>query len=204
MRDTPHAETQRTQRRAAEKSAWAFVAVLCLGVSLAGCRRDMQDQPKLKPYGADAQRFPPEGTFPYKKHDTTSPAATPTASPKMDEDSFPFPVTEDVVKRGQERYNVSCSPCHSRVGDGEGLIVKRGFRRPPSLFDDRLMKETVAHFYDVISNGNGAMPSYADQITPQDRYNIIAYIRALQLSQHASIADLTPEQLQKLKEVREK
>jgi len=178
------------------------MTVLAFGLLLAGCRRDMQDQPKLKPYVADAQRFPPEGTFPHKKHDATS--AAPMPGTKQDEDAFPFPVTEDVLKRGQERYNISCSPCHSRDGDGEGLIVKRGFRRPPSLFDDRLMKETVAHFYDVISNGNGAMPSYADQITPQDRYNIIAYIRALQLSQHASIADLTPEQLQKLKEVREK
>ncbi len=182
----------------------AFSAVLLLGLllglMLSGCRRDMQDQPKLKPYGAEAQRIPPEGTFPHKKRDMTVPAGM----SKEEDDSFPFAVTEQVLKRGQERYNISCSPCHGRLGDGEGLIVKRGFRRPPSFTDPRLLKEPVSHFYDVITNGNGAMSSYADQLTPEDRYKVIAYIRALQLSQRANAAELTPEQREKLEEGRER
>jgi len=181
-----------------------LVAIFSLGLLLTGCRRDMHDQPRLKPYVAEAQRLPPEGTFPHKKSDMAAPLTT----PKEGDDSFPFAVTEEVLKRGQERYNISCSPCHGRLGDGEGLIVKRGFRRPPSLTDDRLLKEPVAHFYDVITNGNGAMSSYADQLNPEDRYKVIAYIRALQLSQRANAADLTPEQRQKLdaskREVHEK
>jgi mono/diheme cytochrome c family protein len=177
-----------------------ILTALSLGLLLAACRQDMHDQPRLKPYAAGAQRFPPEGTFPHRKHDAT----VPEGMPKEGDDTFPFAVTEQVLKRGQERYNISCSPCHGRLGDGQGLIVKRGFRRPPPLTDERLLKEPVAHFYDVISNGNGAMPSYADQLTPEDRYKVIAYIRALQLSQRASVMDLTPEQRQKLSEVREK
>jgi len=181
-----------------------LVAIFFLGLLLTGCRRDMHDQPRLKPYVAEAQRLPPEGTFPHKKSDMAAPLTT----PKEGDDSFPFAVTEEVLKRGQERYNISCSPCHGRLGDGDGLIVKRGFRRPPSLTDDRLLKEPVAHFYDVITNGNGAMSSYADQLNPEDRYKVIAYIRALQLSQRANAADLTPEQRQKLdaskREVHEK
>jgi mono/diheme cytochrome c family protein len=172
----------------------ASIAILSLGLLLTGCRRDMQDQPRLKPYVAEAQRLRPEGAVPHKKPGM----AVALASPKEGDDSFPFALNEEVLKRGQERFNISCSPCHGRLGDGEGLVVKRGFRRPPSFTDERLLKEPVSHFYDVITNGIGAMSSYADQLNPEDRYKVIAYIRALQLSQRANAADLTPEQRQKL------
>jgi hypothetical protein len=100
-------------------------------------------------------------------------------------DAMPFPVTEQVLKRGQERYNIYCTPCHSATGDGNGMIVQRGYRRPPSYLDPKLLNAPLGHFYDVMSNGFGAMPDYAAQVAPRDRWAIAAYIRALQLSQRA-------------------
>jgi hypothetical protein len=104
---------------------------------------------------------------------------------------MPFPVTKEVLERGQQRFNIYCSPCHSYVGDGNGMIVQRGYQRPPSYTDPRLMAAPIGHFYDVISHGYGKMPDYAAQVPPRDRWNIAAYIRALQLSQHAP-ASLVP------------
>ncbi|MEP6706805.1 MAG: cytochrome c [Pyrinomonadaceae bacterium] len=100
-----------------------------------------------------------------------------------DVETLPFPVTAETVNRGQERYQIFCAVCHGMTGHGDGMIVRRGFRPPPSYHDDRLRQAPVGHFFDVITNGWGAMPSYAAQVTPQDRWAIIAYIRALQLSQ---------------------
>jgi len=100
-----------------------------------------------------------------------------------DVDTFPFPVTKEVVMRGHERYNIFCSVCHGLTGNGDGMIVRRGFRRAASFNDDRLRQAPVGHFFDAMTNGWGAMPSYAAQIPVQDRWAIIAYIRALQLSQ---------------------
>ncbi|HEY8226036.1 MAG TPA: cytochrome c, partial [Pyrinomonadaceae bacterium] len=100
-----------------------------------------------------------------------------------DVDTFPFPITEDVVRRGRDRYDIFCSACHGRTGYGDGIVVRRGFRRAASFHDDRLRQAPVGHFFDAITNGWGAMPSYAPQVPVQDRWAIIAYIRALQLSQ---------------------
>jgi mono/diheme cytochrome c family protein len=102
------------------------------------------------------------------------------------------------LTRGQERYNIYCVPCHSRAGDGNGMIVQRGFRRPPSFHQDRLRNAPLGHFFDVISNGFGAMPDYASQIKPEDRWAIAAYIRALQLSQNANAADVADADRDKL------
>jgi len=102
---------------------------------------------------------------------------------------MPFPVTEEVLTRGRERFNIYCAPCHARVGDGNGMIPQRGYRHPPSYHQDRLRKAPLGYFFDVMTNGFGAMPDYSMQITPRDRWNIVAYIRALQLSQNASVAD---------------
>jgi mono/diheme cytochrome c family protein len=113
-------------------------------------------------------------------------------------DAFPFPATLAVLKRGQERFDIFCSPCHSRLGDGDGMIVRRGYTRPPSFHGDRLREAPAGYFFTVITNGFGAMPSYAAQIPPQDRWAIIAYIRALQLSQHATLAEVPPEEQRKL------
>jgi mono/diheme cytochrome c family protein len=106
-------------------------------------------------------------------------------------DVMPFPVTKEVLDRGRERYNIFCAPCHSRVGDGNGFVPSRGFaRKPPSYHIPRLEKAPLGYFFDVITNGFGTMPDYASQIPPQDRWNIVAYVRALQLSQNASLADV--------------
>jgi len=108
---------------------------------------------------------------------------TQSATYPDDVDTFPFPITAETVNRGQERYQIFCGVCHGMTGYGDGMIVRRGFRPPPSYHDDRLRQAPVGHFFDVITNGWGAMPSYAAQVRPEDRWAIIAYIRALQLSQ---------------------
>ena len=108
----------------------------------------------------------------------------------VDSTVFPFPVDAAVMARGQERYNIYCSPCHGRTGQGDGMIVRRGFRRPPTYHQDRLREAPAGHIFDVITNGFGAMPDYAAQIRAEDRWAIVAYVRALQLSEHASIADV--------------
>ena len=94
------------------------------------------------------------------------------------------------MARGHERYDIFCSPCHGRTGSGDGMVVRRGYRPPPSLHDDRLRSSPVGHFFDVMTNGFGAMPDYAAQITAEDRWAIIAYVRALQLSEHATVDDV--------------
>jgi hypothetical protein len=111
-------------------------------------------------------------------------------------DMFPFPVTLAVLSRGQERYDIFCSPCHDRVGTGQGMIVRRGYRAPPSMHIERLRQALAGHFFDVMTNGFGVMPDYRQQIRPQDRWAITAYIRALQFSQHAAVADVPADQRQ--------
>jgi mono/diheme cytochrome c family protein len=117
-------------------------------------------------------------------------------------ESIPVPVTRQFVQRGRERFDIYCAPCHSPVGDGDGMIVRRGFPQPPSYHIDRLRQAPDRHFYDVITNGYGIMYSYAGRLDPADRWAIVAYIRALQLSQSASIADLPAAVAARLKEER--
>jgi hypothetical protein len=163
---------------------------------LAGCRQDMQDEPKF---------FPQRGTSFYADGRSVRPQAENTvARNQLHEDSYfytglidgkegngmPFPVTMEVLERGQERYNVYCTPCHSRVGNGEGMIVQRGYLKAGNFHTARLETAPLGHFFHVISNGYGAMPDYAAQVTPVDRWAIVAYIRALQLSQKAAQADV--------------
>jgi len=107
---------------------------------------------------------------------------------------FPFTITAGDLDRGEERFNIYCAICHGQTGYGDGMIVRRGFRRPPSLHDERLRGETLGHFFDVITNGWGAMPDYSQEIPPRDRWAIIAYIRALQLSQNTPVAEVPEEQ----------
>jgi mono/diheme cytochrome c family protein len=106
---------------------------------------------------------------------------------------FPFPIDGKVMARGRERYDIYCSTCHALTGAGDGMIVQRGYRRPPSLHQDRLRDAPVGHFFDVITNGFGAMPDYAAQVNAEDRWAITAYIRALQLSGHAPVAAVPPD-----------
>jgi len=109
------------------------------------------------------------------------------------------PLTLALLQRGQQRFHIYCTPCHSELGDGNGMVVQRGFPHPPSYHDQRLVQAPTQHFYDVITHGHGAMYSFAARVAPEDRWAIAAYIRALQLSQHASPADLSPAQRQALK-----
>jgi mono/diheme cytochrome c family protein len=113
----------------------------------------------------------------------------------------PFPVDRLVLERGQQRYRIFCTPCHGELGDGHGVIVKRGFTPPPSFAIERLRAERLGHFFQVITHGHGVMYSYASRVPPRDRWAIAAYIRALQLSQYAAAADLPAEDQARLKEV---
>jgi mono/diheme cytochrome c family protein len=118
-------------------------------------------------------------------------------------DKIPVPITMDLLKRGRDRFSIYCTPCHGQLGDGQGMIAKRGFqlKRPVGNYhSDRLRKMPIGHFYDVITNGYGAMYSYASRIEPQDRWAVVAYIRVLQLSQHSSVKDLSTEEKSKIGE----
>lgn len=173
--------------------------VVCAGVillPLAGCREDMQNQPRLKPMrsgvflGEQFHRAPLLGTI---SRDQTGNSYYNTGyDGKNLGNRIPFPVTRDVLEHGRERYNIYCAPCHARSGDGNGMIVQRGYRRPPSYHIDRLRQAPLGHFFDVITNGFGAMPDYSSQIPVRDRWAISAYIRVLQFSQNAP-ANLMPQ-----------
>lgn len=163
---------------------------------LAGCREDMQDQPRLKPLrssvflGEQRQRSPVLGTI--SREQTGTSYFNTGYDGKTLGDRIPFPVTPYFLEHGRERYNIYCAPCHARSGDGNGMIVQRGYRRPPSYHIDRLRQAPLGHFFDVITNGFGAMPDYSSQIPVPDRWAISAYIRVLQFSQNAP-ANLMPQ-----------
>src|SRR5688500_1878256 len=116
-------------------------------------------------------------------------------------DNFPVAIDEAALRRGRERYQIFCAACHGMTGEGDGLIVRRGFQRPPSLYDDRLQEGATpaAHFFDVITNGWGAMPDYAEAIPPEDRWKIIAYLRALQLTRRLKLDELSPAEQEKVR-----
>jgi mono/diheme cytochrome c family protein len=165
------------------------------------CRLDMQVQPRINPL-AKSDFFPDqrgarplvEGTVARGELRADTYFYTGKIGSTLG-DYMPFPVTKEVLERGRERFNIYCAPCHSRLGDGNGFIPTRGFSiKPPSFHAERLMKAPLGHFYDVISNGYGIMYDYSAQIQPQDRWTIVAYIRALQLSQNATKADVPPGQ----------
>jgi mono/diheme cytochrome c family protein len=113
-------------------------------------------------------------------------------------DVLPVPLTKELLARGQDRFNIFCSPCHGRTGAGDGVVTTRGLRPPPSYLIDRLKEAPIGHFFDVMTTGLGVMPDYAAQVPPEDRWAIAAYIRALQLSQDAKMADLTPADREKV------
>ena len=179
---------------------WDFLVLGLLMAAvtlLSACRIDMHVQPKQNPLSRSdffpdqrSERPPVEGTVARGQlhEDTYFYTGKLGNNPG---DYMPFPVTKEVLERGRERYNIFCAPCHSRVGDGNGFVPSRGFaRKPPSYHIPRLQKAPLGYFYDVMTNGFGIMPDYASQIPPRDRWNIVAYIRALQLSQSATMADV--------------
>ncbi len=183
-------------------------AIFLLGVLLlAGCeqaRQDMYDQPKYKPLAAStlfedgsSARTPPAGTVPHAMGPFAGSSSGRIGAAAVARDmqaraaqTNPYPVTGQLLKRGQERYSIYCLPCHSPVGDGDGWIARRGFPHPPSYHSERLRQAPDRHFFDVITNGYGIMYPYADRVEPADRWAIVAYIRALQLAQHAPAEQL--------------
>ncbi len=182
-------------RRSGRNAIALWLAAMAL-LLLAGCRADMQNQPYKRPlaesdFYADKRSARPlvEGTV--ARSDLRADTYFYTGKiGKDDGDYMPFPVTAEVMGRGQQRFNIYCSPCHGETGDGNGMIVERGLKRPPSYHNERLRKAPIGYFFDVMSNGFGAMLDYSQQISPRDRWAIAAYIRALQLSQGATRADV--------------
>jgi cytochrome c len=164
----------------------------------------MHNQPRYKPLaGTDffgdgrSARPPVEGTV-ARGHLRIDTARYTGKIDDQDVETFPFPITRADLVRGQERFNIYCSPCHSRVGDGNGMVVRRGFRQAASYHSEKLLKAPVGHFFDVMTNGFGAMPSYASRVEPDDRWRIAAYIRVLQFSQSAGLEDVPADQRSEL------
>jgi hypothetical protein len=169
-----------------------------------GCRLDMHVQPKYLPYepttffdDGRSERPPVPGTV-ARGHLHLDELLYTGKENGVVSNRFPFPMTHEDLERGRQRYNIYCTPCHDYTGSGRGMIVQRGFPTPPSYHIDRLRQASVGHFFDVITNGDGSMYSYASRIEPEDRWRIAAYIRVLQLSQHASLQDVPEAERQKL------
>lgn len=170
-----------------------LACALCL---LFGCHLDMYDQPKEKPLAAEpffsdgaSARPLVEGTVARGHLITDELLATGKIGGKL-ADAFPYPVTATVITRGQDRFNTFCSPCHGRLADGNGMVVQRGFPRPPSLLSDSVRVQPAGFFFDVITNGFGRMYSYAPSVPVDDRWAIVSYIRALQLSRSLRVTEL--------------
>jgi mono/diheme cytochrome c family protein len=185
-----------------------FLTTVC---SVSACRQDMHDNPRMEVNEDGANRQPPEGTVARGSLAlavAAPKAAVPGQAGSVGEDGFPFKLSADaatrkkeiieILDRGENRFNITCLPCHGRLGDGKGMVALRGFRNPPSYHLERLLKAPTSHFYDVMTNGFGAMPSYAEVLTPEDRWKVIAYIRALQESQNAKYGELNADDRQKL------
>lgn len=182
----------KTPKRGAGRAVMGAIVFLWLS----GCQQEMAKQPRYEPLdrseffddqraarplveGTVARGFLREDDHLYRGLIDGKPAA-----------AFPFPIDKQALLRGQERYNIFCAPCHDQIGTGQGMIVRRGYRPPASFHSDRLREAQAGTFFHNITKGFGSMPDYAEQITPEDRWAIIAYIRALQLSQNARLSDL--------------
>jgi mono/diheme cytochrome c family protein len=191
----------RVRRQKPRSCAWW--SVLCMMALLGGCRLDMHLQPRYNPEvpselfknGSSALE-PVAGTVPADESPNNELLYTGRLNGTV-ADAFPFPITAQDLKRGQERFNIYCSPCHGYLGYGDGMIVQRGFLAPPSYHSDRLRQAPAGHFFEVITDGFGRMFSYKSRVRPDDRWRIVAYIRALQLSQHAPASELANSQLPK-------
>jgi mono/diheme cytochrome c family protein len=182
----------------------ALLAAASIASLASGCRQDMQVQPRYNPYDAAAffdngrsARLPVPGTIARGQLHLDELLYTGKVDGK-DAEVFPFPITRADLERGRERYNIYCSPCHDVTGSGNGMIVLRGFPQPPSFHIERLRQAAPGHFFDVMTNGLGVMYSYSTRVSPEDRWRIAAYIRALQLSRQASVADVPAAEQKKL------
>ncbi len=180
------------QQRNLSRTVGATAALLLL----AGCRQDMHNQPKFYPqrstsFFADGRSARPQVEDTVARNQLYANAYFFTGVQDGKEgDGMPVPVTAELLQRGQEKYNIFCTPCHSRVGNGAGMIVQRGYRPAGNFHTDRLRAASLGHIYSVIANGYGAMPEYGSQIAAEDRWAVVAYVRALQLSQAATAKDI--------------
>ena len=198
VRASRHAAISGTPESAGGDGCCALGVSCCLlgPLVMIGCRQDMHNQPRYKPlagtdFFGDGRSARPvvEGTV-ARGHLRIDKARYTGKEDGKDVTEFPFPITRADLLRGQARFNIYCSPCHSRIGDGNGMVVRRGFRQAASYHTDKLIKAPVGHFFDVMTNGFGAMPSYASRVESDDRWRIAAYIRVLQLSENARIEDV--------------
>ena len=183
---------------------WVVATVGLVALASMGCRQDMHDQPRYEPL--ERTSF-----FENRRSGRLQVAGT-VARGELNEDAhlhtglvgddlattLPFPLTRADLERGRDRYDIMCSPCHGRIGDGDGMIVRRGFSRPPSYHTDRLREMPLGHYFDVITNGFGGMGDFSDRLSAEDRWRIVGYIRALQLSQAARFAELPSDVRQEL------
>lgn len=186
-----------TNRFGLHARVFLLVAWACAALISSGCHLDMYDQPKFKPLSGSSfypdstsSRLLIEGTV-ARGHVRLDDLLYTGKINGVPANVFPFPVTLEVLKHGQDRFNTFCSPCHGRLGDGRGMIVQRGFPEPPLLLADSIAANPAGFYFDVISNGFGRMYSYAPSVPVRDRWTIIAYIRALQLSQKVPVAELS-------------
>jgi mono/diheme cytochrome c family protein len=182
------------------RPGFSRAVLLCVvGLFAAGCRQDMHDTPRYEAYeatdqvtGAAAARIAPAGTVARGLLRADEALYTGKIDGQV-VDAIPFAISHADLKRGQERYAIYCTPCHGELGDGNGMVVERGLRQAASYHQDRLRQERIGYFFDVITNGFGAMQGYAEQVPVRDRWLIAAYIRALQFSQNATVADVPAE-----------
>lgn len=187
------------------RRALALAAVVAVLPGLAACRQDMHDQPRYEPLEAStlfddgaASRSLVEGTVARGHLRENEPFYSGLEADGAFVARFPMPVDRQLLERGRTRYDAFCAPCHDRVGNGRGMIVRRGFKQPNSFHDQRLREAAPGYFVNVMTNGFGQMSSYAVQLSPEDRWAVAAYVKALQLSQYASRADLDGADLERL------
>ena len=183
---------------------FSAILILLAAFIVAGCRRDMFDQPKSDPLKSSdffedhaASRPIPPHTISHGDLKTDEAFYTGMNGTNLVTD-FPIQITREVLERGRQRYEINCVPCHGESGDGNGIVVARGFPAPPSYHIEHLRTAPIGHFFDVMTRGYGTMYSYANRVTPEDRWAIAAYIRALQLSQNATLADVPTNEIAKL------
>lgn len=195
-----HKGTKRTNATPLRSVAVPCALGVLVVVAAGACRQDMHDQPRMRAYrGTDffgdgrSARPLVEGTIARGQLREGAHLYTGKVGGVF-ADSFPFPITAEILARGQQRFGIYCTPCHGQLGTGEGMVRQRGYKQPPSYHIDRLRAAQPGYFFDVMTNGFGAMPDYAAQVSVEDRWAIAAYIRVLQLSQHASLDDVPAEQ----------
>jgi mono/diheme cytochrome c family protein len=201
---TPGPTTGRSLKATVVGRGFSRAVILAALLAAAGCRQDMHDTPRYEAYEASASfgdgrasRAAPNGTVARGWLREDDALYTGKVNGEL-VDTVPFAIGHAELKRGQERFNIYCSPCHGRLGDGNGMVVQRGLRQAASYHNDRLRQERIGYFFDVITNGFGAMQGYAEQVPVRDRWLIASYVRVLQFSQNAPAADVPAERRSEL------